>query len=633
MHTNSQEPAARQRTRRTISQVLRCALLATLSFVNCTGGGTGGSGAPTANTGQALISVTDAAGDFLSYAVDVQSLTLTRLDGTVVETLPLTTRINFADYVALTEFFTAATIPSGTYISAHMRLDFSTADLQVEDANGNAAPVPIANIRDAKGNPITTLDVVVRFDDRRTLVIAPGVPSHLTLDFNLRASNAVVFTGTPLVPVVTVRPFLVADVDPQNPKTMRLRGPLDSVNQQNQSYQVFLRPLFGPLGNNPLSTFGSVTVHTDTNTVFEIDHVTYQGAAGLAALAAKPTGTATVAIGKWDVVAKQFKANEVLAGSSVPGGTKDVVTGVVIARTGDQLTVKGATLVRSDGTFTFNETVTVNVGASTTVRQQALMTTGLTTDAISVGQHLTAFGTINVSTNPITLDATTGLVRLLVTSVAGTVNTTTAGSLQMTVLRIQGRVVSLFNFGGTGTSTANDADPTNYMVGTGALSLAGLTSGTPVRVLGFVTPFGGAAPPVAPDFTAQTIVNLVDHPATLVVNWSPATSAPFTSNTAAGLVLDLTGVGLAHYVWRGPVATDLLSFSTAPTIVPANPLQGLFALGSAGQVQVFTQFPDYSVALQQGLAQGQTASAIGAHGLFSDSTVTMTADEVYTVFK
>jgi hypothetical protein len=603
---------------------LLCALVAILSFVSCSGGGTGGTGAPTANTGQALISVTDAAGDFLSYAVNVQSLTLTRQDGTVVETLPLNTRVNFVDYVELTEFFTAATIPSGTYISARMRLDYSTADLQVEDATGNAISVPVTNILDAQRNPITTLDVTVRFDDRRALVIGAGIPSHLTLDFNLQASNTVDLTVNP--PVVTVRPFLVADVDPQNPKTTRLRGPLESVNQQNQSYQVFLRPLFGPLGSVPLSTFGSVTVHTDINTVFEIDEVTYQGAAGLTALAAKPTGTATLAIGDWKVDTKRFKANEVLAGSSVPDGTRDVVTGVVIARTGDQLTLRGATLVRSDGTFTFHDTVTVNVGVITKVRQQALLTTGLTKNAISVGQHLTAFGTFNISTN--SLDATTGLVRLLVTSVAGTVNTTGTGSLQMNVQRIQGRRIVLFNFAGTGTSTTADADPTQYQVATGALSLAGLTSGTPVRVLGFVTPFNTAPP----DFTAQTIVNLVDHPATLLVNWNPPTAMPFTSNTDVGLVLDLVGVGGVHYVWRGPVATDLLSLGLSPTIVPTNPLQGLFAVGSSGQVQVFTQFHDYSLALQQHLTQGQMARTFGAHGLFSDSTVTMMADQIFTVF-
>ena len=66
------------------------------------------------------MSLTDAAGDFLSYTVDVQSLTLARRDGTVVETLPVTTRVNFADYVEMTEFFTGATIPSGDlYGGAH----------------------------------------------------------------------------------------------------------------------------------------------------------------------------------------------------------------------------------------------------------------------------------------------------------------------------------------------------------------------------------------------------------------------------------------------------------------------------------------------------------------------------------
>ena len=604
------------------------AITAALTLAGCSGGGDSGSGTSSpasATNGQALVSMTDAAGDFLSYTVDVQSLTLTRRDGTVIETLPLTTRVNFADYVAMTEFFTAATIPSGTYTSARMRLDFSAADLEVEDATGNAVPIPVANIRDVQGNPITTLDVAVTFDNRRALVIAPGIPAHLTLDFNLQASNTVDITANP--PVVTVKPFLVADVDPQNPKTMRLRGPLESVNQQNQTYQVFLRPKFGPLGTVPLSKFGSVIVHTDTNTAFEIDEMNYQGAAGLAALAAEPTGTATVAIGEWKVDTKQFKANEVLAGSSVPGGTRDVVTGVVIARTGDQLTVRGASLIRSDGTFTFLDTVTVNVGTTTKVRQQALMTTGLTKDNISVGQRITAFGTLNVSTN--TLDATNGLARLLVTSVAGIVNTTGASSLDMNVQRIEGRRIALFNFAGTGTSIATDADPTHYQVATGTLSLTGLTSGTPVRVLGFVTRFKTAPP----DFTAQTLVNLMDHPATLLVNWRPPTAMPFVSNTDAGLGLDLAGVGAAHYVWRGPVATDLVSLGVSPTIVPANPAQGLFAVGSGGQTQVFTQFHEYSVALQQSLAQGQMANAIGAHGMYTDSSVTITADQIYTVLK
>ena len=93
--------------------VWACVMTAGLAVAGCSSGGSG-SDAANATTGQALVSLTDAAGDFLSYTVDVQSLTLTKLNGAVVETLPLTTRVNFADYVEMTEFFTAATIPSGT---------------------------------------------------------------------------------------------------------------------------------------------------------------------------------------------------------------------------------------------------------------------------------------------------------------------------------------------------------------------------------------------------------------------------------------------------------------------------------------------------------------------------------------
>lgn len=595
-----------------------CMLLAGALVAGCSGGGDEGSATPAAATGQALVSLTDAAGDFLTYAVDVQSLTLTKQDGTVVETLPLTTRVNFADYVEMTEFFTAATIPSGIYTSAHMRLNFSAADLEVEDESGNAVAVPAGNIRDGGGNPITTLDVDVKFDERRTLVIAPGIPGHLTLDFNLQASNTADLTVSP--PTVTVKPFLVADVDPEKPKAMRLRGPLKSVNQTDQTYLVFLRPAHRKLGD-----FGSVIVHTDTNTVFEIDEVNYQGDAGLAALEAKPAATATVAMGVWKIGTRHFRASEVLAGSSVPGGERDVVVGDVIARTGDTLTVRGASLLRKDGTFSFHDTVTVNMGAATKVRQQALMTPGLTKDDISVGQRIAAFGALEGASS--SLDATSGLVRMLVTSVAGTVNSTTAG-LEMTVQRIDGRRVSLFNFTGTGASSATDADPAHYQVATGSLNLTDLTSSAPVRVLGFATRFKTAAP----DFTAQTVVNLTDSPATMLVNWRPPTGVPFSGNTDAGLVLNLAGVGGAHYVWRGPVATDLTG-GASPTIAPENPTQGLFALGSSGNVEVFTQFPAYRQALEQHLAQGQQASAVGAHGIFSDSTVTIKADQIYAVLQ
>jgi hypothetical protein len=414
----------------------------------------------------------------------------------------------------------------------------------------------------------------------------------------------------------------VADVDPQNSKTTKVRGPLASVSQQNQTYQVALRPAHLTSGD-----FGSVTVHTDATTSFEIDEVSSQGTAGLTALSAKPAGTATVAVGEWDAGNKQFNASQVLAGSSVPGGTRDVVVGEVIARSGDALTVRGASLIRNDGTFTFRDTLTVNLGANTKVTQQALMTTGLTKEDISVGQRVAAFGTLDGSSSA--LDATAGLVRLIVTAVTGTVNSTGTGSLEMTVQRISGRKITLFNFAGTGTSTATDADPAHYEVNTGSLSLTGLTAGTPVRVLGVATPFKKAAP----DFNAQTLVNLNDRPATLLVNWNPSTAAPFSSHTDAGFVLDLTSVGTTHHVLRGPVSIDLSTLGTAPTIAPENPDRGLYALGSGGKVEIFTQFSKYRTTLEERLTQGKLASGVGAHGIFDDASATITADQIFTALQ
>ena len=64
------------------------------------GGGSGGSmsgptagpqGCSTSSCGSAVVTLTDAPGDFASYTVDVASLTLTRIDGTVVETLRVLT--------------------------------------------------------------------------------------------------------------------------------------------------------------------------------------------------------------------------------------------------------------------------------------------------------------------------------------------------------------------------------------------------------------------------------------------------------------------------------------------------------------------------------------------------------------
>ena len=570
------------------------------------------------------IGLTDAAGDFLSYAVDVTSLTLTKADGTAVQTLPQRTRIDFSQLVDLTEFVTGATIPSGNYVSATLQLDYSGADIEVDSGTGSPVKVPPANIRDNRGNPVTTMSMTVKLDNARQLVIAPLVPSLLDLDFNLAASN-LVDMSTPASPVVTVNPLLVADVNPDGPKPHRIRGPLDSVDPQAGSFTLILRPFNLLQGDH-----GRLTFLTDNNTIFEIDRTSYAGSAGLTALAAKPRLTATVAIGTLDLAARRFTATEVLAGSSVPFGTSDALTGNVIARSGNVLTVKGAELVRSSGTLIFGDTVAVTVGSGTKVVGQGAGMVGvpLGFNSISVGQRVTVLGTL---TGPAAMDATAGLARLLVTQVNGTVNGVAGSTVAMTLARIDGRPIGLFNFTGTGTAPGTDANPNSYQVAAGALSLAGISTGTPLRVRGFVQPFGQAT--ASDDFHAITLIDTSNAPATLVVGWPLLEATPFSSYATGGMTVNLTGAGLLHDIFRGGVDTQL-SVSDAPIVNAADPARGLFVIGIDGTVQVYTQLSAYQTALQADLAAGRKArSFVAFGGPYVDATKTLTAGAMAAVLQ
>jgi uncharacterized protein DUF4382 len=594
-------------------------LSAALGLAACHSTETGG--------GTVQVGLTDAAGDFLSYAVDVTSLTLTRADGTVAQTLPQKTRVDLAQLADLTEFVTSATIETGSYVSATLVLDYSQADIQVDNGLGVAVPVPLANIKDAQGVAITApVSMKVQFDNARQLTIAPLVPALLDLDFSLAASNTVDMSN-PSSPVVTVSPLLVADVAPDSPKPHRIRGPLDTVNTQAGSFTLFLRPFNLVQGDH-----GRLTFLTDANTAFEVDQAPFVGAAGLSALSQKARlTTAVVAIGTLVPGTRQFLATEVRAGTGVPFGTADVLTGNVIARLNNTLTVKGAELVRADGTLVFRDTVSVTVGAGTKVIKQA--TAGsFTIGDISVGQRVTLFGTLtSITVGSTAMDATAGLARLLLTQLNGTVSGVSGATIGMTLARIDGRPVGLFDFAGTGT-TGNDADPTAYVVATGLLPLAGIVSGTPVKVRGFVQPFGQAA--ATDDFNAVTLIDVTHSPATLLVGWPVLEAAPF-SFFQGGMSVSLSNAGLLHDVVRDGVDTRLLT-SDAPVVQAANQGRGLFVIGIGGTAQVFTQFGAYQQALQANLGTGLRARAFvasGGAGSYVDATKTLTAGAMAAVLQ
>lgn len=588
-------------------------LMGTLGLLSGCGGG---SSTSSSDNGSVVVGITDAPGDFLAYAVDVKSIKLTHADGRVVETLPQNTRIDFTQYVDLTEFITAATIPNGRYTKASLVLDYSNADIQVEDANGQ--PVQ-AQVQDAQGNPITTLEVAVTLDGDHPLVIAPGLARNLTLDFDLQSSNSVDMSGT--TPVVTVEPMLVADVQLDNPKPHRMRGLLQSVDQTQNLIQLELRPFAHRDGN-----FGSFNAYVNDSTSYEIDGAGYTGSAGLAQLALQPQASWVVLFGNLDTATHHFVATEVYAGSSVPGSNQDALSGVVTARSGDQLTVRARMIVRTDGSLIFNKDVTVMLDpANTKVTRQLSKDNSYTTADISVGQRLDLLGTISENGTVLSMDTTTH-ARMMLTFLSGNVVGMSSG-LDVDLQHIEGMLPGAYDFSGTGTSSATDADPHNYQIDTGAMDISSLQNSDPVRVRGFVTPFGSAPA----DFTANTIVGLKSVPARFVAQWGLLNQGnPFTGISDAGLVVDLNGT-LLHYVHRYAVRADLSG--QTPTLQPQTGGNGLFAILSGGAAQVYTSFNAFEMALNDRLAAGDKVMRLGAVGSYDDSATTFTATAINVMLR
>jgi hypothetical protein len=583
-----------------------------------------------ADNGQVIIGLTDASGDFLTYTVDVLSLTLKKANGAEVHTLPTgeATSVDFSQYTEMTEFFTAASIPVGTYTEATLRLDFTNADIQVADENGDAVLVKSEHILDASGDAVDELTVTVQLADRSQLTILPGVPAHLTLDFDLAASNSVDMTGDD--PVVTVQPVLLADVNPEAPKTHRVRGPLKSVDTEEGSFTVIIRPFIHLLSGGD-EDFGTLVVTTDEETVFEIDGEGYTGAAGLAALDAKDALTATTAVGDLVIHGSgqprfTYTATAVYAGSSVPGGDQDVVTGNVVAREGDLLTVKGATLIREGGSAIFNDTLDVQLGVDTVVSRQFSTTAG-DIDDISVGQRITAFGVLGGDATVLdTSDAANpGHVRLQLTTLNGRVAEYTPAQSEtflMDVDRIDGRAVRHFDFSGTG--SGSDADPEAYAVDRGSLDLDALSAGTPIKVKGFITPFGHDN--AAADFTAQTVINVAAVKGLLYVNWWPSSNSAILNLVSDSFRLNFTGTGIFHHLNRAGVTTELSGLSAFVDILARDDGEGLFSLIENGERQAFLEFAGFSVELANRLAGQSRVISVVATGSFDDDNADLTAD-------
>ncbi len=573
--------------------------------------------------GTVLATLTDAPGDFLSYVVSVDSLQLQKADGATVETVPVPTTVDFAQLVDLTELISAGQIPSGNYTGAVMTLDYSAAQITAQDATGN--PVPLTPVN-GSGNAITgTIQVSVSLDGAHPLVITAGNTARIAFDFNIAASDMVNLTSD----TVTVSPTLTATIAPSDNKQVRVRGTFASAGSGD--FVVNVEPFWSQ------TSTGQFTVDVNANTTYQVNGTAYVGAAGLTALAAVATGTTIASFGTLDTGTSPatFTATNVIVGTSQQSATQYELSGTVIARSGNTVTMSAATWCRPQGIYGGFErqSIPVTVGPATGVTEQGGSGSFAIAD-ISVGQHVDVFGSATQSSTGgiASVDATGGQVRLDYTPAWGSITSLTApsgsaaGSAVVDLMSLDGLSVSSFTFAGTGTSSATDASAQAYAVATGTLNQTGLAVNAPIQVSGFVTPFGTAPP----DFTASTLVSYASVTDYLNVSWSwSGSTTALTGLTASStsLTLSLTNVGWQHDVRIGPESIDLTKLSTAPTIVPnaAGPVN--FTIGHAGKFKAenFSSFSSLVTQLSSELTGGVGVIQLDVAGSYDSTTNTFTA--------
>ncbi len=375
-----------------------------------------------------------------------------------------------------------------------------------------------------------------------------------------------------------------------------------------------------------------MVITTTSATRFEINGMVYNGADGLSQLSTLTNNPITIAFGGIDPADGSFVAQRVLAATSAEDLRMDYMSGTVLSRSGDTLTVAGSSIEHRKGDhhdrFEMGP-VTVNVGDATLVTRDGQDSGTMTIADISVGQHLEVFGNLTRDAQGnATIDATAGRVRLNYTRVSGSVISSMAGGLAMNLQAIDGRDPSRFDFTGTGTAADQDADPANYQVDTGSLDVTTLLPGTFTKLYGFVTPFGSAHP----DFTAESYLDFTDSRAGLALNWGrDGDTAPFSTTADTALTVDLAamplgGISLGRaFIKVGNLAGLQLVPATDGTLVLA------IAHRSSHMVDNFSTFADFVAALNTDLDGTTAMTSLYASGNYDGVAGTFTATKVFVV--
>jgi hypothetical protein len=568
-----------------------------------------------------------APGPFTSYIAAIISITFTRNDGTVVQPIiPTGTGEEQVDYANLTttsELMGAPAALTGTYTTATITLDYTSAQVEV---NVNGKP-QAATLVDDTGAALTTVAYNVTFDPAHPLVLTQYNSTLLDVNFDLSASS-VINTATSPVQVV-VRPFMTISTVPAESKPIRARGVFVATNPGASNFIMNTLPFFD-ISSQP---FGSLTVQTSPQTTYNINGISYTGAAGLTALQGLQVNaivSANGTLGSLANVTPVFNATQIFAGSSLEDQAQDRVRGVVSSRSGNTLHIHGVTVFDRFGIVTSQPDIPMTVGSDTVVSIDGEPNAKVNAQSISVGQAIDAGGILTPPAGQAGIysseDATQGVVRLTPTPLWGTLNAGAApGTASLNVVTLGDFQPSAFSFAGTGSSSASNANPAAYSVNTSSVDLSGTPAGTLLLMNGAVSAFGGAPP----DFVATSVTPGSATDQALIIDYlSDGSIAPFLSRSDSDLVvsIDSARVGSSHVVETGPVSLDLKALNVNPRIVPDTTRTGQFAIGNPTTgLTEFNTFSAFSTQIGKLLNGSNALHKLVAIGHYDSADSTFTA--------
>ena len=592
--------------------------------------------------GTAVVTMTSTAStdNYLAYRVGLVSVQLQTASGSSgLTVLPASTTVDFATLTDVSEVLGAAAGTKGTYTSALITLDYSSAQIVYDDGSVNGMTLtPVG----ANGQSLGQVQLTITLDPSNSFSVASKGASQLALNFNMAASNVVNAANK----TVTVTPMMAASSLPIDSKPVRIRGPLVSVansgtsTTSSSSFTMGAMP-FNSTGNGA----GQLVIVPTDATTYEINGAASTGTAGQGQLAALSTGTLAVAYGTLTATDQtsttttvdgtettststtvSFAATQVFAGSSVQGAGLDRISGIVAARSGNTLAIEDGTLVAADGSETFlGGTTTVIMGANTlvTVYGQGASEAN-TIQQVSVGSAVDAFGIVTgLSSGNATLDVSAGRVRLDNTTASGLVAVQGSGTLTLNLAFLGGRNIAPFDFAESG------ANASQYVVTSTGVSE---TLGVPVIVTGLTSSFGAPAP----NFTASALLDPTTIPAELVIDWGTGTAAPFTTYDSTAIDVDArnSSIGVRHEIQVGAQTINIVGLSSDPLIEPdATSSDTVFTIGHSvsSTMESFDTYAAFITQLQTELNGTILATGLTAVGPYTASSFTIAASSI-TIF-